>query len=290
MSLRPPLWILFLAPVLALAGVLAFELTVPVPHLGRSYVLRMQLPDPEAQLDLPQIHGPQDSSMPLVLLDPGHGGHDPGASRDGYREKAIVLGLAQALRDRLVEDGGIRVALTRENDHFLVLEERAELARRMGADLFLSIHADSAGGKEAVQGASVYILSGRASSEAAELFAQRENGADRINGVRIEDAEDAVSAILVDLSQRRTQEQSAEFARLIEREGGEALQFHSDAQRSASLVVLRAPDVPSVLFEAGFVTNPQDAARLASPEGKARFAEVMDRAIRVYFARNPVVG
>jgi len=283
--------LVFVAPVLLLAGLYAIghALGVRAPLLGRGYVLRVTLPDPDAGVGLPPIAGPQDPSRPLVVIDPGHGGHDPGASGasalGGLKEKTLTLGLARALRDQLVRDGGVRVALTRDDDRFLVLDERAEIARALGADLFLSIHADSAGEQAGISGASVYTLSARASSEAAARFAARENSADVVNGVRLADQDDSVNAILVELSQRRTQEQSDEFASLILREGQGVLAFHPQAQRSAALVVLRAPDVPSALFEAGFISNPDDAGRLASPDGQLRFAEAMARAIRVYFAR-----
>ena len=167
---------------------------------------------------------------------------------------------ALALRDRILQNGGIRVALTRSDDTFLVLQERAEIARRLGADLFLSIHADSAGDEQAgINGASVYTLSEQASDEAAARLAARENAADRINGIALAGRSDAVNAILVDLSQRHTQEQSARFAQLIVREGQGQFAFKPDPRRSAALAVLRAPDVPSVLFEAGYITNPLDA-------------------------------
>ncbi len=172
-----------LAPVLLMGGLYAFGLTIPVPHFGRDYVLRLLLPDAAEQIGLPKVHGPQDASRPLVLIDPGHGGHDPGASGAGFKEKALALGLATALKDRLVEEGGIRVALTREDDTSLLPTERDDLARRLGADLFISIHADSAGELSGVSGASIYTLSNAASSEAAARFAARENAADGINGV-----------------------------------------------------------------------------------------------------------
>lgn len=277
--------LLFAAPVLLLAALYALGMTLPVPHLGRGYVVRIELPEAGTLAALPRVDGPQDSARPLVVIDAGHGGHDPGASGAGYQEKRITLGLARALRARLLENGGIRVALTREDDRFLVVEERAEIARQLGADLFISIHADSAGEQATVNGASIYVLSDRASSEAAERFAARENNADRVNGLDVSGQRDAVTDILVELSQRRSTGQAAEFAGLIEREGGETLQFHPVAQRSAALRVLRAPDVPSVLFEAGFITNPEDAQRLASADGQARYADVLERAIRVFLAR-----
>jgi len=287
MAWRFQLLLLFLAPAAILAGLYALGLTLSVPYLGRSYVIRIELPDAGRQIGLPAIEGPQDARRPLVVIDAGHGGHDPGATGEGFEEKRLALGLALALRDRIVERGGIRVALTRSDDTFLVLQERVEIARRLGADLFLSIHADSAGDEQAgVHGASVYTLSEKASDEAAARLAARENAADRINGVPLAGQSDMVNAILVDLSQRRTQEQSAQFADLVVREGGGEIVFHPHPRRSAALAVLRAPDVPSALFEAGFITNPEDAKWLASPEGKTAFADAMERAIRIYFARN----
>jgi N-acetylmuramoyl-L-alanine amidase len=285
MSQRLQIGLLFAFPVLLLGVLYALGASIPVPVLGRDYVVRVELPDGSATIGLPEIEGPSDPSRPLVVIDAGHGGPDPGTVSESYREKSIVLGLARALRDRLLEEGGIRVALTRDDDSFIVLGERAEIARQLGADLFLSIHADSAGDREGVRGASIYTLSETASSEAAARYAERENNADRINGVDLSGHDEEVNAILVELSQRRTSENSAEFAELIEREGAGVLRFHPQPRRSAALAVLRAPDVPGVLFESGFVTNPDEAERLASVEGRERFAEVMARAIRIYFAR-----
>jgi N-acetylmuramoyl-L-alanine amidase len=277
--------LVFMAPVALIGGLYLLGLALPVPHLGRDYVIRMPLPRAGAAVGLPPIEGPTDPSRPLVVIDAGHGGHDPGAVGEGFREKTLALGLVRALRDRLLREGGVRVALTRDDDRFLVLEERVAIARALGADLFLSVHADSAGDKNEVSGASVYTLSERASSEAAARFAARENSADQVNGVPLAGRSANVNSILVELSQRRSSGSSASFAGLILREGEGLLRFHPQARRAASLAVLRAPDVPSVLYEAGFVTNPDDADRLASPEGRERFATVMARAIRIHFAR-----
>lgn len=275
--------LLVLLPLALVAILVVTAQRIPVPTLGRAYVVRVTLPEADAPASLPQVAGR--AGLPLVVIDAGHGGHDPGASGQGYREKAIVLGLARALRDELERDGKVRVALTRDDDRYLVHAERVDIARRLNADLFLSIHADSAGDAEQVTGASTYTLSNKASSEAAARFAERENASDRLNGIDIGGQSDVVSTILVELSQRHTQEQSAEFARLIRREGEGTIRFHPQAERSAALKVLRAPDVPSVLFESGYITNEAEAQRLASPEGRARFAKVMARAIRIYFAR-----
>lgn len=285
MSLRWHLAAIVLLPVAVLAMLIGFGIKVPVPFLGRGYVLHFKLPELIGEVPLPGIYGPDDVTRPLVVIDAGHGGRDPGASGNGFQEKNITLGLALALKDALVRQGGIRVALTREDDRMLILEERPEIARRMGADLFLSIHADSAGETSPISGASVYTLSTKASSAAAARFAARENNADQVNGLSIEGQNEAVSAILVDLSQRRAQQQSAEFGSLVTREGQGKIAFHPTPRRSADLVVLRSPDLPSVLFESGFITNQKEAQRLTSAEGKAQFAEVMARAIAVYFAR-----
>ena len=284
MSDRFSITLLFAAPVLLLGVLWAWGLSLPVPVLGRGYVLRIELPDGGRRLDLPEVAGPQDPSRPLVVIDAGHGGHDPGAIRAGYQEKALVLGLAQALRAELLRGGGIRVALTRDGDRFVALAERVAIARELGADLFLSVHADSAGDQEAVGGASIYVLSEQASSEAAARYAMRENQVDVVNGVPLGGQDAAVEAILVELAQRRTSEESARFAALIEREGAGQLNFHPQARRAAALAVLRAPDVPGVLYEAGFISNPDEARELASAEGQARFARAMARAIRIQLA------
>lgn len=283
--MRPQLATLILLLMAVIALLVVTGIKLPVPALGRDYVVRIDLPE-SGSAALPEIAGGEDSDLPLVIIDPGHGGHDPGASSEGFQEKTLVLGLAKALRDELVSEGIARVALTRDDDSYLLHEERFQIARRLGADLFLSIHADSAGEKAEVAGASIYTLSNSASSQAAALYAERENRSDWINGEPIGEQSDTVSAILVELSQRRTQQESNEFAALIEREGRGTIRFHPEARRSASLAVLRAPDVPSVLFESGFITNRADAERLASATGRARFAEAMAQAIRIYFARN----
>jgi len=278
---------IFAAPLVLLAALFAWGLTIPVPYLGRGYVVRVELPRGGEELGLPEIVGPDDASRPLIVIDAGHGGPDPGAVEGTMREKAVVLALAKALRDELVEQGGIRVAMTREDDNFVVLAERVRIARDLGADLFLSIHADSAGEKDGVSGASIYTLSEDASSEAAARFAERENEADLINGVDLSGEDETVGAILVELSQRRASAGSDDFASLILRESSDAIRFHSQPRRSAALAVLRAPDIPSVLFEAGFLTNAEDARRLTSAAGRERFAESMASAVRIFFARNP---
>lgn len=280
--------LLSILAIAALAGALAARAwAVPVPFVSAGKVARMELP-PARDIGLPPVAGEGNASQPLVVIDAGHGGFDYGARAPGYDEKDITLALAKALRDQLVREGGVRVAMTRDDDSFVSLTERYEAARRLGADLFLSIHADSAGADNErageIAGASIYVLSERASNAAARRFAQRENAADEVNGQSLAGQSDTVNSILVELSQRRTQAQSQRLAELIEQSADGLIAFHPDPQRAAALEVLRAPDIPSVLFESGYITNPRDAERLTSAKGRADFARAMGRAIRLFFA------
>lgn len=275
--------LLVLAPLATFAALLALDSGFGAGGRGRDYVIRLDLP-PAGEIGLPRVEGPLDASRPLVVIDPGHGGHDPGAGSGTVREKDLTLSLALALRDALLRQGGVRVALTRADDRFLLLPERAGIARRLKADLFISIHADSAGNPEA-SGATVYTLSDRGSSEEAARLAASENRVDAINGVAMGGQGDAVAAILVDLAQRETAERSQEFARLVLREGQGRLRFRERGLQSAAFVVLKSADLPSVLFEAGYISNAADAAQLTSGEGQQAFAAVTARAIRVFFAR-----
>jgi N-acetylmuramoyl-L-alanine amidase len=249
------------------------SITVPIPAVARG-------------ISLPPVEGSHDGARPLVVIDAGHGGHDPGAiNRDnGEREKDVTLAIAQAIRDQLVKSGRVRVALTRDDDKFLVLQERYGIARRMGADLFISIHADAAENTEA-HGATVYTLSETASDREAARLAARENKADIINGVNMGGQSGDVSSILIDLTQRESLNISASFARLLQREAAPYVPFRSAYHRFASLMVLKAPDTPSILFETGYISNAADAAFLASREGQGKIARGVARAIDVHFAR-----
>ncbi len=276
---------LLAAPLVLVGAMVAADRLFASPGRGYAYVQRIVLEPSSRGAGVPRIQGPLDASRPLVVIDAGHGGYDPGAGHEPLVEKVLTLGLARALRDELLRGGGIRVAMTRDDDRFLLLTERSDMARRLHADLFISIHADSVEGNEEARGASVYTLSQRGTNETAARLAQQENRADTVNGVRLADTSDAVSAILVDLSQRETQAKSEQFARLILREISGKLHLHDGNVQSAAFVVLKSPDLPSVLFESGYISNPDEAAMLASREGRETFAKATAQAIRIYFAR-----
>ncbi len=282
---RLQILLVLLAPVAVFAAMVVVDRSFGGPGHGYGYVIRIELPPIDQQTGLPKILGPADPTRPLVVIDAGHGGKDPGAGTGTLKEKTLTLALALALRDELLAKGGIRVALTRDDDTYVLLPERSAIARRLGADLFLSIHADSTDGDGSANGATIYTLSDKGSNETAERIAARENAADIINGVKLREQSDAVSSILVDLSQRETQTRSEEFARLIRREGQGRMLFRERAEQSGAFVVLKSPDMASVLFEAGFINNQEDAERLNSEAGRRSFAEINAQAIRVFFAR-----
>jgi len=246
------------------------------------YSVTVDIPPLQAGLPRPRILGP--AGRPLVVIDAGHGGHDPGAiGGNGAREKDVTLALAKAIRDELLAGGRVRVALTRDDDRFLVLGERAQIARSIKGDLFISVHADSAPGTEA-SGATIYTLSEVASGRTAAALAARENRADIINGVNLGSESSDVSSILIDLAQRETMNASARFADLVKREGS-AVPFKRDYHQMAGFAVLKAPDMPAILFEAGYISSASDVARLTSPEGRRAIASSLRRAVDVHFAR-----
>ena len=248
-----------------------------------AYSVAMAVPSPVRKVALPRVYG--NDGRPLVVIDAGHGGHDPGAiGPGGLKEKDVTLRIARQIRDTLAASGRVRVALTREDDRFLVHQERFNVARKLGASLFISVHCDSVGEGNA-SGASIYTLSEVASDKEAARLAARENKADIIAGVNLAESTADISSILIDLTQRETMNSSANFARLLGREAQPLVPFKANYHRMASLLVLKAPDMPSILFETGYISNPQDAAFLDSNDGRRRIADGIKRAVEVYFAR-----
>ena len=227
------------------------------------------------------------TSKPIVVLDPGHGGVDPGAnSSNGVSEKQVVLKFAKRLKEKLLATGRYEVFMTREDDTFLPLRERVAFAQEKAAGLFLSIHADYFPAEiDDARGATVYTLSERASDAEARALAAKENFSDAIAGVELpKDSDEVVTNILIDLAQRETNNRSVVFARSIVGELAAKGTLHTKQLRSAGFRVLKAPDVPSVLLELGFLSNAEDEKQLTSEAWRDRMAVSVTAAIDGYFA------
>jgi N-acetylmuramoyl-L-alanine amidase len=244
-------------------------------------------------VSVPAAEAPQPrSGKPIIVIDPGHGGVDPGTtSSSGVTEKDVVLAFAKVLKSKLEADGHYDVQLTREDDTFLPLRDRVTFAQKKGASLFLSVHADSFPDKpEDAKGATVYTLSEEASDEEAKELAAKENFSDALAGSELPgDSDEVVANILIDLAQRETQNRSLVFARSVVGEMRGSL--HSKALKSAGFRVLKAPDVPSVLLELGFLSNADDEKELTTDSWRQATAERVAKAVDGYFAkrlaRNP---
>jgi N-acetylmuramoyl-L-alanine amidase len=219
---------------------------------------------------------PAHDERKVIVIDAGHGGHDPGAQSEGESEKDITLAAAFQLRHRLLRDGRYRVVMTRSSDTFVPLEDRVRIARRAGADLFIALHADSAGDNDATHGASVYTLSGHGETRVNEVLTSHE----WFNRPR---SDPAVKGILLDLTQRSTLNRSNEFAQLLVGRLSEKIDVLPKTHRDAGYFVLLAPDVPAVLLEMGFITSPQDADRLTDPAQRRALMDMVGDAIDDYF-------
>jgi N-acetylmuramoyl-L-alanine amidase len=228
-------------------------------------------------------------TRPLVVIDPGHGGVDNGTQSGEETEKNLVLGFGLALRDRLEKSGKYRVVMTRTDDTFIPLGERVKIARNLSAALFVSIHADALPrGEGDAQGATIYTLSDHASDVEAERLAEAENRADAIGGVNLTEEPTDVADILIDLAQRETRAFSNRFARLLLREMKGSVRMHKHPLKSAGFKVLKAPDVPSVLIELGYVSNKADLEQLVSESWRARTVTTMAQAVEAFFSKRVV--
>ncbi len=229
--------------------------------------------------------------LPIVVIDPGHGGQDPGAPSvmRGRHEKEVTLAVAKAIKAELDASGKVKAILTRSTDIFIPLGGRAEIARQAKADLFMSIHADSIA-KPEIRGATVYTLSQTASDKEAEKLAEKENKADIITGINLGGESPDVTSILIDLTQRETMNYSAEFAQVAVKEMSSKMYFRSNFHRFAGFVVLKAPDVPSVLIETGYMSNEEDSQFLFSTEGQKAVAVGVRKAVERYFERRVETG
>ncbi|MBP7658929.1 MAG: N-acetylmuramoyl-L-alanine amidase [Burkholderiaceae bacterium] len=223
-----------------------------------------------------------------VAIDPGHGGEDPGAiGKGGTREKDVVLAIAQRLRARLNQEPNMRAFLTRDADFFVPLAVRVQKARSVQADLFVSIHADAFVRPDA-RGASVFVLSeGGASSSAARWLADRENQADLIGGVNLGRRNREVAEVLLQMSTASQIRDSSNFARIVLNHLGGVGELHKPAVEQAGFAVLKAPDIPSVLVETAFISNPHEEKRLADPDYQNKVARAIHAGIRSYFVKYP---
>lgn len=219
----------------------------------------------------------------VIVVDPGHGGVDPGAiGASGSYEKLVVLAAARTLKRVLEATGRYRVVLTRDRDVFLRLRQRVAVSRSVGADLFISLHADSIGDKS-LRGASIYTLSENASDKEAAQLAEQENKSDIIAGMDLSDETPEVTNILIDLAQRETMNQSARFAGMLAPELRGAVRTHRRAHRFAGFAVLKAPDVPSILLEIGYLSNREEERMLRTPAFQEKVAVAVRRGIDRYF-------
>ena len=228
---------------------------------------------------------PDGDRRPVIILDPGHGGIDTGTTAtSGEMEKSIVLDFALQLRDRLEKSGKYRIEMTRNDDRFIPLADRVRIARNHQAALFISIHADALPHREGeARGATIYTLSETASDSEAARLADTENKADLIAGVDLRDEPNEVADILIDLAQRETKSFSLHFAKSLVGELKNSARLHKPPMKSAGFRVLKAPDVPSVLIELGFVTSAQDLKLLVSDAWRGKAADSVVQAIHSFF-------
>lgn len=224
------------------------------------------------------------NAKPVIVIDPGHGGIDPGASgASGAVEKMVVLEYAQALKTRLMKSGHYQVYLTRDHDQFIMLRKRVEIARKAQGDIFISLHADSAPG--AVRGLSVYTVSEKASDEEAEKLAARENKADVLAGVNLTNERPDVAGILISLAERDTKNRSAALADILVTSLDDQVHLLPDSHRFAGFAVLKAPDIPSVLIEIGFLSNPQEEKLIKSKAYRDKVIHGITAGIDSYFKK-----
>jgi N-acetylmuramoyl-L-alanine amidase len=237
-------------------------------------------------------HAPSDSGRDIVIaVDAGHGGVDPGASgKRGTREKAVVLEIAKALAARINAEPGMKAVLTRDGDYFISLKERTLRARRAKADLFVSIHADAIANPD-VSGSSVYVLSDRgASSEAARWLAERENAADLKGGIKLDDKDAVLANVLLDLSQTASISASMMAAENILKSLDQIGEVRKPRVQQAGFVVLKSPDIPSMLVETAFISNREDERKLSSPAHRTKLANAIFAGIEQYFQGNAPDG
>ena len=268
-----------------------FSLT-PSESIGHRIVIdlfdEVTAAEPSPVLSVESLEGRRDI---VIAIDPGHGGEDPGASGPGgLREKTVVLQIARRLESQLAKVPGFQPVLVRTGDYYVSLTNRRDKARALEADLFVSIHADAFKEKSA-HGASVYILSKRgATSTTAQYLADTENAADLVGGVELGGMDPMLAGVLTDLSMSGTLDTSLSLGTLVLEQIGGVARLHKKRVEQAGFAVLKSPDVPSLLIETGFISNPGEAERLATPAYQDKMARAIRRGIQSWFARQPPPG
>jgi N-acetylmuramoyl-L-alanine amidase len=268
----------------------------PTSHYGHRLVLDLE-PLTNASIDDSSEPLPITARMPtlgrdaIVAIDAGHGGDDPGAlGRRGTREKDVALSIARKLEKLLKTQKGIQPVMIRTGDYYISLRGRIRKARKLKADMFISIHADAFNNGRA-KGASVYVLSKKsASSEAARWLAASENNSDLIGGVSLDDKDDLLASVLLDLSQNATQAASMDIGSKVLEELGDVGEVHKEHVELAGFVVLKSPDIPSLLVETGFISNSQEETKLRSQRHQQRIARALLKGIKRYLSENPPAG
>ena len=257
-----------------------------VPATQAQFSAKANLPEPPdwtlpkpALLPKPIIRG---AGPLIVLLDPGHGGLDPGAERDGQTESDLVLKFARELKEVLLRDGNFAVVMTRDADVFVPLEARISIARSAGAHVFIAIHADALSEGDAV-GATVYTLSADANSAASAALAERHDRDDLLAGVDLSQQDDVVAKVLMDMARTKTVPRTERLSGALEVAiKGQGLQMHRNPQQKASFSVLKSPDIPSVLLELGFMSSESDLARLVDANWRAKMADAVRDALKAW--------
>jgi N-acetylmuramoyl-L-alanine amidase len=272
----------------------ALDADDPIGAIARREAQKAEAKKPNeiAKSDKPDSKAkPSHRRLLTIAIDPGHGGEDPGAiGKRGSREKDIVLSISRRLKQKIEAEPDMRSYLTRDGDYFVPLHVRVNKARRVQADLFVSIHAD-AFIKPQARGASVFALSQRgATSTAARWLANKENGADLIGGLNIKTQDKQVAQLLLDMSTTAQIKDSLKLGDAVLKQIGGFAKLHKPQVEQASFAVLKAPDVPSILIETAFISNPEEEARLNDHEYQEQIAQAILRGIRSYFAKNPPVA
>jgi len=266
-------------------------LTNPNVHYGYRLLLDLGAAAAAVQTAVKVEHARPDARDLVIAIDAGHGGEDPGAiGKNGTREKDVVLAIARALARQVNGEPGMRAVLTRDGDYFVPLRDRMRRARARQADLFVSIHADSIRDRS-VDGSSVYILSQRgATDEASRWLAERENASDLIGGVSLDDKTDVLASVLLDLSQSASLTASEAAAQRVLHHLYQVGEVRKPQVQQARFMVLKSPDIPSMLVETAYISNPQEEQRLRGAAHQAKLAAAIHQGLRSYFYSDPPPG